>query len=102
MRQWKPRSETREFSWSAQSDSDVKLSVNFITRNHLWDAGTEIPDAYVPDWARIKYRCSDAEAQEICRVRDELRREARERREAAEAKKAAKRIAGAKQSAGHE
>ena len=73
----------------------MKLSVNFIGHRHYWDAGTEIPDHLVPDWARIKHRCSDAEAQEICRTREALRAEARERREKLEAQKAAKKAAGA-------
>jgi hypothetical protein len=75
----------------------VKLNVNFIGHRKFWDAGTEIPDHYVPDWARIKHRIGDVEAAEICRRREELRAEARERREKAEAKRAAKKAA--KQSA---
>ena len=77
----------------------MKLSVNFIGNRRYWDAGVDIPNHLVPDWARIKYRIGDLEAAEICRRREELRTEARERREKAEAKKAAKTAAGAKQSA---
>ena len=82
----------------------MKLSVNFIADRSFegqryWDAGTEIPNHIVPDWARIKYRIGDVEAAQICRTREALRAEARERREKAEAKKMAKKAAGAKQSA---
>jgi hypothetical protein len=75
----------------------VKLSVNLIAHRHFWEAGTEVADHLVPDWARIKYRIGDIEAAEICRRREELRAEARERHEKAEAKKMAKKAA--KQSA---
>ena len=71
----------------------MKLNVNFIGHRHFWDAGTEIPDHLVPDWCRIKHRCSDAEAQAICARRAELRAEAAARREKIEAKKVAKKAA---------
>jgi hypothetical protein len=70
----------------------VKLNVNFIGHRKFWDAGTEIPDHLVPDWARIKHRCSDVEAAAIRQRREELRAEARERREKMEAKKAAGKV----------
>ena len=76
----------------------MKLRVNLITKRHFWNSGDEVPDHLVPDWCRIKHRCCDVEAQEICRGREELRAEARERREKAEAKKEAKKAAGAKRS----
>jgi hypothetical protein len=72
----------------------MKLRVSLITPNHLWDAGTEVPDHLIPTWCIKEHRIGDVEAAEICQRREELRREARERREKAEAKKAA----GAKQS----
>ena len=76
----------------------MKLSVNFIADRSFegqryWDAGTDIPNHLVPDWARIKYRVGDVEAAQICQRREELRREARERREQKEAKIAAKKAA---------
>jgi hypothetical protein len=71
----------------------MKLNVNLIAHKKFWEAGTEIPDHLVPDWARIKYRCGDVEAAEIRQRREELRAEARERREKMEAKRAEKRAA---------
>ena len=44
----------------------MKLSVNFIGHRKYWDAGTDIPNHLVPDWARLKYRIGDLEAREIC------------------------------------
>jgi hypothetical protein len=67
----------------------VKLRVNLITRGHFWPSGEEVPNHLVPDWCRIKHRCGDVEAREICQRREELRAEACERREKVEAKKAA-------------
>ena len=75
----------------------MKLRVNFIGNRKFWDAGVDIPNHLVPDWARIKYRCGDVEAAQICQRREELRAEAAERREKAEAKKVAGKAA--KQSA---
>jgi hypothetical protein len=72
----------------------MKLRVNLIVRHHWFDAGVEVPNHLVPDWCRIKHRCDDIEAAEICRRREELRAEARERREKGEAKKEAKRSGG--------
>jgi hypothetical protein len=73
----------------------MKLNINLIAKRRFWNAGEEVPDAVVPDWCRIKHRCSDAEARQICARREELRAEAAARRQKTEAKKAA----GAKQSA---
>jgi hypothetical protein len=68
-----------------------------ITKGHFWEAGTEVPQAVIPLWCIRKHRCGDIEAAEICRRREELRREARERREKEEARKMAGKAA--KQSA---
>jgi hypothetical protein len=54
---------------------------------------TAQPSPALPDWCRIKHRCSDAEAQAICARRAELRAEAAARREKIEAKKVAKKAA---------
>jgi hypothetical protein len=76
----------------------MKLRVNLIVKRHFYNAGTEVPDGVIPLWCIKEHRCSDAEAQEICRRREELRAEAAERREKAEAKKAAKKAGEQKQS----
>ena len=60
-----------------------------IGNRHFWDAGVEIPNHLVPEWAIEKHRIGDVEAAQICPRREALRAEARERREKAEAKKKA-------------
>jgi hypothetical protein len=53
----------------------MRLRVNLISKRKYFEAGTEVPDSYVPDWCRIKHRCSDVEARQICEDRN-LRRQA--------------------------
>jgi hypothetical protein len=76
----------------------VKLRVSLITKGHLWDAGTEVPDHLIPVWCIKEHRIGDVEAAEICRRREALRAEARERREKAEAKREAKKANSRRQS----
>ena len=57
---------------------------------HFWDAGTEVPDHLVPDWARSRASLRRRRGSRDMPRREELRAEARERREKAEAKREAK------------
>jgi hypothetical protein len=59
----------------------MKLSVNLISKKKYFEAGTEVPDKYVPVWAIRKYRIGDIEAAAIRQRRAELQAEARLRRE---------------------
>ena len=75
----------------------MKLRVNLITSGIGGTPGPKCP-IILFRLGRIRASLFDAEAQEICRRREELRAEARERREKAEAKKEAKRREGKRQS----
>jgi hypothetical protein len=67
----------------------MKLSVNLISKKKYFEAGTEVPDKYVPVWAIRKYRIGDIEAAQIRARREELRTEAAARRERKAAAKGA-------------